>query len=89
MKNFISILGSTGSVGRTTLSIIESKNNKFIPFLFSASKNYKKIYNQIKKYKPIYFVIDNYSTFKKIKKNIKKYDTKILNNYKEIKIEKK
>ena len=49
MKNFISILGSTGSVGRTTLSIIESKNNKFIPFLFSASKNYKKIYNKIKK----------------------------------------
>jgi 1-deoxy-D-xylulose-5-phosphate reductoisomerase len=89
MKNFISILGSTGSVGRTTLSIIESKNNKFIPFLFSASKNYKKIYNQIKKYKPIYFVIDNYSTFKKIKKNIKKCDTKILNNYNGIKIDKK
>ena len=38
MKKYISILGSTGSVGLTTLKIID-KDKKFIPYLFSANKN--------------------------------------------------
>ena len=87
MKNLISILGSTGSVGLTTLSIIDKKKD-FKPFIFSASRNYRVIFNQIKKYKPVYFVIDNPSTYKKIKKNIKKSNTIILNNYNDIKIKK-
>lgn len=88
MKNLISILGSTGSVGLTTLSIIDKKKD-FKPFIFSASRNYRVIFNQIKKYKPVYFVIDNPRTYKKIKKNIKKSNTIILNNYNDIKIKKK
>ena len=53
MKKFISILGSTGSVGLSTLSIIDKKRNLFKPYLFSANKNYTLINSQIKKYSPI------------------------------------
>ena len=59
MKKFISILGSTGSVGLSTLDIVSKKKNNFKPFLFSANKNYKLICKQIIKFKPVYFVIND------------------------------
>ena len=72
MKKLISILGSTGSVGLSTLEIIQKKKNNFKPYVFSANKNYKLICKQITKYKPVYFVINNNDIFKKIKKSSKK-----------------
>ena len=71
MKKLISILGSTGSVGKSTLSIIDDKKNIFKPHIFSANKNFNLINNQIKKYKPSTFIIINEKIFEKIKKNIK------------------
>ena len=59
MKKNISILGSTGSVGLTTLKIIDKKKKLFNIFLLSADKNYNLIVKQIKKYKPKFFVINN------------------------------
>ena len=50
MKKLISILGSTGSVGLTTLSIIDKTKNEFYPYIFSANKNFNLICKQIKKY---------------------------------------
>ena len=63
MKRTISILGSTGSIGLTTLKIIDKKKKFFKIFFLSKNKNYKLIIKQIKKYKPEYFVINNYSVF--------------------------
>ena len=68
MKKSLSILGSTGSIGLTTLKIIKKKD--FKPLLFSANKNYKLICKQIQKYKPKYFVINNYNVFNKVKKDL-------------------
>ena len=59
MKKSISILGSTGSVGVSTLSIIDKKKNYFKVHLLSANKNFNLIEKQIKKYKPKIFVITN------------------------------
>ena len=84
MKKLISILGSTGSVGLSTLDIISKKKNYFRPFIFSADRNYKVICDQIRKFKPIYFVINNKDTFDKVSKNFKNYKVKILNNYNNI-----
>ena len=81
MKKTISILGSTGSVGLSTLSIIDKKKKYFKVDLLSANKNYKLICNQIKKYKPNYFVITDKNTYQKVKKKFKKSRTKILNNF--------
>ena len=63
MKKFISILGSTGSVGINTLKIISKKRNYFKPLIFSANKNFKLITHQIKKFNPVYFVINDKETF--------------------------
>ena len=79
----ISILGATGSIGSTTLSII-SKKKVFNLILLSANKNYRKIINQIKLHKPKYYVINDKSTFKKIKLKFKNKKIKILNNFEEV-----
>ena len=78
MKKLISILGSTGSIGLTTLKILDVKKNYFKPYLFSADKNYKLICSQIKKYKPIFFLIYNKNAYKKVKKKFKNHKTKII-----------
>ena len=84
MSKIISILGSTGSIGLSSLSIIEKKKKYFRLNVFSANKNYKQICNQIIKYKPKFFVISDYPTFKKIKKKFNKNSTKILNSFEKI-----
>ena len=80
MKKLISILGSTGSMGLTTLKVVE-KNNSFKINLLSANKNFKLINNQIKKYKPNYFIKNNYEIFKKIDKKFKNKKIKIFNKF--------
>ena len=80
MKKLISILGSTGSIGLTTLKIIEKKN-LFQPYFFSANKNHELIRKQIKKYKPLFFLISNEKVFKKVKNDFKHKKTKVLNKF--------
>ena len=78
MKKLISILGSTGSIGLTTLRILDLKKNYFIPYLFSADKNYNLICKQISKYKPVIFLINNQKVYEKVKKKFKNHNTKII-----------
>ena len=86
MKKLISILGSTGSVGLTTLSIIDKTKNEFYPYIFSANKNFNLICKQIKKYKPKIFVISDKNTFLKTLSKYKYKKIKILNNFDSLKI---
>ena len=60
MKKSICILGSTGSIGKSSMSLISENKNVFSIDLLMANSNYKLICEQIKKYKPKYFVINNY-----------------------------
>tara|TARA_B110000444_G_scaffold237419_1_gene250172 strand:+ start:650 stop:1819 length:1170 start_codon:yes stop_codon:yes gene_type:complete len=82
-KKTIAILGSTGSIGQSTLEIIR-KTKKFKVKLLIANKNYSKIKDQIKIFKPSVFVVNDKNIFSKIKK---KYNKKIivLNNTDNIK----
>ncbi len=81
-KKSISILGSTGSIGINSLKIIDHKKNFFRVNLLSANKNLKKICNQIIKFRPKIFVINNQKVFKKVEKKFKSNSkTKILNNF--------
>ena len=86
MKKFISILGSTGSVGLTTLSIIDKTKNEFRPYIFSANKNFSLICKQIKKYKPKIFVINDKNTYLKTLSKYKYQKIEILNNFDSLKI---
>mgnify|MGYP001205618617 FL=1 len=70
MKKTISIIGSTGSIGLSSFQIIDKKINYFKINVLSANKNFKLINKQIKKYRPNFFIIRDYTTFKYIKKKI-------------------
>ena len=88
MTKFVSILGSTGSVGLAVLKILNK--DKLIKInLLCANKSYSLICSQIKKYKPKIFIINNHLIFKKVKKKFKKKNTIILNTFNSLKIKKK
>ena len=78
-KKTIAILGSTGSIGESTLDIIK-KSNEFKVELLIANKNYVKIINQIKIFNPSIIVINNKNVYLKIKKKYFKKKIIILNN---------
>ena len=82
MKKIISILGPTGSIGLSTLSIVDKKKNLLTINFLAANKNYKLICKQILKYKPKYFIIKNKIIFNKVKQKFKNNKTIILNDYK-------
>ena len=89
MKKSITILGSTGSIGLTALSIFEKKKKFFKLELLSANKNFSLICKQIKKYRPNYFLITDFSTYEKIKKKFPKKKDKIIYNINSLKLKKK
>ena len=89
MKRSISILGSTGSIGLTSLSIIDKKKKDFKIDILSANKNFNLICKQIKKYKPNSYVISDFQTFIKIKNKFKDKKINIINNFNSIKLKNK
>ena len=72
MKKTFSILGSTGSIGSSSLKIIDIKKKNFNIILLSANKNYKLICKQINRYQPKIFVITDPLIFKNVKKKFEK-----------------
>ncbi len=80
MKKKISILGATGSIGISALSVIDKKKFFFNIILLSSNKNFKTICKQIKKYKPKYYLINDFKTYIKVKKKYKKSNVKIFNS---------
>ena len=81
MKKTIAILGSTGSIGRTLLKILEKDKKNFKIELLTANKNYKLLINQAKKFNVKNLIISDYKSFIKAKKIIKKKKINIYNNY--------
>ena len=67
MKKKICILGSTGSIGKSTLEIISKNKKDFDVVLLSGNHNVKLLIAQAKKYKPRYI----YSNNLYFKKNLK------------------
>ena len=66
MKN-ISILGSTGSVGKQALEIVKNNNKFQIDYLY-ANSNYKLLYEQILIHTPKYACINNIESYNKLLK---------------------
>ena len=67
MKKKICILGSTGSIGKSTLEIISKNKKDFDVVLLSGNNNIKLLFSQAKKFKPKYIYSNNFSSKKKIK----------------------
>ena len=51
MKKKIAILGSTGSIGKSTLEVIKKDKKNFDIVLLTANNNYKKLIEQAKNLK--------------------------------------
>ena len=59
MKKKIAILGSTGSIGKSTLDVIRKDKKNFEIFFLSANNNYKKLVRQAKEFKVKNILIKN------------------------------
>ena len=59
----VSILGSTGSVGKNTLEVISSLSDRFHVYAISCNQNTSLLYEQIIKYKPKVAVITNHEKY--------------------------
>ena len=69
----IAVVGSTGSVGKTSLKIFKEYKSKFNIELLICDQNLKEITKQIKLYDPKYVFVNNENAYKAIKlKNFKK-----------------
>ena len=77
MKKKIAILGSTGSIGESTLNVINKNKKDFDVVLLSANKNYKKLFQQAKKFKVKNIIINDKYSYEKVKKIIKKKNIKV------------
>jgi len=78
-KKTIAVLGSTGSIGQSTLDIIKKTNELKVELIF-ANKNYPKIIKQINFFKPKIVIINDKKTYLSAKKKYKKKNIVILNN---------
>ena len=68
MKKRIAILGSTGTIGKTLLKIVEKDKKNFQIILLTANKNYKLAINQAKKFNVKNLIITDPDSFKKTQK---------------------
>tara|TARA_A100001015_G_scaffold228418_1_gene258109 strand:- start:293 stop:1465 length:1173 start_codon:yes stop_codon:yes gene_type:complete len=78
MKKKISILGSTGSIGLSSIKIFKIKKKLFEYNVLAADKNYRIICKQIDLLKPNTFIINDIKVFKKIKEKYKNKKVKII-----------
>jgi len=72
MKKKIAILGSTGSVGKSTLEVIKKDKKNFDIILLTANNNYRKLIQQAKQFQAKNVLIKNKNFYSKVKNLLKK-----------------
>ena len=77
MKKKIAILGSTGSIGKSTLEVIRKDKKNFDVVFLSANNNYKKLIRQAKEFKAKNVMIKNKKFYNKVKHSLKESRTKV------------
>ena len=77
MKKKIAILGSTGSIGKSTLDVIKKDKKSFDIILLSANNNYQRLIHQAKEFNVKNVLIKNKKFHDIVKKSLKKNKTKV------------
>ena len=72
MKKRIAVLGSTGSIGTSTLEVIKKDKKNFEVVLLTANNNYKKLIKQAKEFNAKNVLINNKKFYFKVKNSLKK-----------------
>ena len=83
MKKRIAILGSTGSIGKTTFNIIKENKKDFNVVLLTTNQNINEIIKQTQQLKVENILVSNKKKFLKLKDKLKKSNIKIFNNFKD------
>ena len=81
MKKKIAILGSTGSIGRTTFNIIKKNRKEFELVLLTTNKNIKEISKQARELQVKNILINSKTHYLKFKKNSKNKKVNIYNDF--------
>ena len=81
MKKKIAILGSTGSIGKSTFEILKKDKNNFDIILLTTNNNYKEILKQAKEFKVRNLVINNKKHYISLKRKFKNKKINIYNNF--------
>ena len=78
MKKKIAILGSTGSIGKSTLEVIKKDKKNFNVVYLSANNNYKKLIQQAKEFNVKNVLIKNEKFYRIVRNSLKKNKTKVV-----------
>ncbi len=85
MKKKIAILGSTGSIGKSLLDIVQKDKKNFEIFLLTGHKNLKLLLNQIKFFDVKNVIITDQENYLRAKKILKKKKINIYNSFDKLK----
>ena len=85
MKKKIGILGSTGSIGESTVKIIQNDKKDFDVIFLSTNTNVKKLLKQSLILKPKSVIIFDKKNYLKYKKKFTNKKIKVFNSFKELK----
>ena len=81
MKKKITIFGSTGSIGESTLDIIKNHPDKYEVIGLTANRNYKKLLEQVDCFKPKIISLNNSDSFNKFNELNKDKNLKVVNGH--------
>ena len=81
MKKKIAILGSTGSIGKTLIKIINKDYKNFEVLLLTANKDYSTLFKQAKKFNVKNLIITNSRSYEILKKKCKRLNIKVFNDF--------
>ena len=85
MKKKIAILGSTGSVGKNTISIIRKDKKNFKVVLLSTNSNIREVVKQAEELSVKNIIVSNSYKFSEAKKKYKHKNIRFFNSFKDIK----
>ena len=81
MKKKLAILGSTGSIGKNLLDILNKNKNKYDIVLLTANKNYSELLRNAKKYKVKNLIITDNKSYYTLKDKTKNLKINVYNNF--------
>ena len=81
MKKKIAILGSTGSIGKNLLQIVNEDKKNYEIVLLTGNRNYHDLYKQAKKYNVKNLIVTNIDSYNALKKKLNNNKINIYNNY--------
>ena len=81
MKHNLAILGSTGSIGNTTLNIVKKDKKNFNIILLTTNYNARKVFNQALKFKVKNVIITDNKKYLSWKKIFNKHKIKTYKNF--------